>query len=301
MDLVVVSESFMNRNIKQICQSKTAMRNFADFLKHERVPEYASVEMIFGAKVPLIKFVDRITGLKVDLSFENDTGIIANGTFANWKAQFPAMPIIVTLIKQFLMMRGLNEVVNGGLGGFSVTCLVTSLLQNMPEVQRGALIPEQHLGFILMEFFNLYGNEFNTTTTGIRLNPPGYFDKVCCAFVQIYGSQTDALKRTAPGRPYQANKLHKLVIIDPNRSDNDISGGTKNILTILEHFAEAHRTLQRRMAALSQADFTSQDTESVLGTILAGNYSAFETQRNRLRRLYDERCGVLISSQCFKS
>jgi non-canonical poly(A) RNA polymerase PAPD5/7 len=134
------------------------------------VPEHASVEMIFGAKVPLIKFVDRITGLKVDLSFENDTGIIANGTFANWKAQFPAMPIIVTLIKQFLMMRGLNEVVNGGLGGFSVTCLVTSLLQNMPEVQRGALIPEQHLGFILMEFFNLYGNEFNTTTTGIRLN-----------------------------------------------------------------------------------------------------------------------------------
>ncbi|KAI9881239.1 MAG: hypothetical protein M1830_005525 [Pleopsidium flavum] len=274
MDLVVVSESFMNRNRKQICQSKTAMRNFADFLKHEQVPEQGSVEMIFGAKVPLIKFVDRITGLKVDLSFENDTGIIANGTFADWKARFPAMPIIVTLIKQFLMMRGLNEVAHGGLGGFSVTCLVTSLLQNMPEVHSGALIPERHLGFILMEFFNLYGNEFNTTTTGIRLHPPGYFDK-----------------RTAPGRPYQANKLHRLAIIDPNRPDNDISGGTKNILTILEHFAEAHRTLQRRMAALNNADFTNKDDESILGVILAGNYSAFETQRNRLRRLYEERLG----------
>lgn len=178
MDLVVISQSFMNSGRKQTCQTKTAMRGFADFLCHELVPERGSVEMIFGAKVPLIKFVDRITGLKVDLSFENDTGIIANGTFARWKAQFPAMPVIVTLVKQFLMMRGLNEVVNGGLGGFSVTCLVTSLLQNMPEVQCGALVPEEHLGFILMEFFNLYGKEFNTSTTGIQLSPPGYFDKV---------------------------------------------------------------------------------------------------------------------------
>ena len=185
MDLVVVSDAFMARGRKFTCQTKYQMRYFADFLKYEQVPEPGSVEVIFGAKVPLIKFVDRVTGLRVDLSFENDTGIIANRTFASWKAQFPAMPIIVTLIKQFLMMRGLNEVVNGGLGGFSVTCLVTSLLQNMPEVQRGTLIPEQHLGFILMEFFNLYGNEFNTITTGIRMTPPYYFDKVRLAAVKF--------------------------------------------------------------------------------------------------------------------
>lgn len=179
MDLVVVSDTFMDRGRRQICQSNSQIRHFATFLKQEQVPEPGSVEMIFGAKVPLIKFVDRITGLRVDLSFENDTGIIANRTFANWKAQFPAMPIIVTIVKQFLMMRGLNDVATGGLGGFSVTCLVTSLLQNMPEVQRGTLIPEHHLGLILMEFLNLYGNEFNTTTTGIRMHPPYYFDKVC--------------------------------------------------------------------------------------------------------------------------
>ncbi len=178
MDLVIISETFMDRGQKQICQSNSQMRKFAEFLKSQRVPQPHSVEVISGAKVPLIKFVDDITGLRVDLSFENETGIIANQTFADWKAQYPAMPVIVTLIKQFLMMRGLNEVVNGGLGGFSVTCLVTSLLQNMPDVQRGILIPEQNLGYILMEFFNLYGNEFNTTRTGIRMSPPYYFDKV---------------------------------------------------------------------------------------------------------------------------
>lgn len=179
MDLVVVSEGFMDGGRRLICQNRTQIRRFANFLRHEQVPEPGSVDMIFAAKVPLIKFVDRITGLKVDLSFENDTGIIANRTFSSWKAQFPAMPIIVNIVKQFLMMRGLNDVATGGLGGFSVTCLVTSLLQNMPEVQRGTLIPEHHLGLILMEFLNLYGNEFNTTTTGIRMTPPYYFDKVC--------------------------------------------------------------------------------------------------------------------------
>jgi len=179
MDLVVVTDAFMDGGRPQICKNNTQIRRFADFLKHEQVPKPGSIEMIFGAKVPLIKFVDRITGLRVDLSFENDTGIIANRTFSTWKAQYPAMPVIVTIVKQFLMMRGLNDVATGGLGGFSVTCLVTSLLQTMPEVQRGTLIPEHHLGLILMELFNLYGNEFNTTTTGIRMSPPYYFDKVC--------------------------------------------------------------------------------------------------------------------------
>ena len=182
MDLVVVSKTFMDGGRQQICKTNTQIRRFAAFLKDEQVPQPGSVEMIFGAKVPLIKFVDRITGLKVDLSFENDTGIIANRTFAKWKAHFRAMPVIVTIVKQFLMMRGLNDVATGGLGGFSVTCLVTSLLQNMPEVQRGTLIAEHHLGLILMEFFNLYGNEFNTTTTGIRMSPPYYFDKVCSTY-----------------------------------------------------------------------------------------------------------------------
>ena len=132
-----------------------------------------------GAKVPLVKFVDRTTAIKVDVSFENDTGVIANDTFALWKKQFPAMPLLVTIIKQFLMMRGMNEVQHGGLGGFSVTCLVTSLLQNMPRVQSGELIPEQNLGEILIEFLDFYGNQLDTTRTGITMDPPGYFDKVC--------------------------------------------------------------------------------------------------------------------------
>lgn len=178
MDVVVISNDFANYGEPTACQSSSSMHRFADLLRDSYMAKDDSIEVITKAKVPIIKFVDRLTSIKVDMSFENYTGISANKTFINWKTQHPAIPHLVTAIKQFLMMRGLNEVVNGGLGGFSVTCLVTSLLQNMPRVQTGELVPELHLGEILIEFLDFYGNQMDISRTGIMMDPPGYFDKV---------------------------------------------------------------------------------------------------------------------------
>ena len=178
MDVVVISDNFQKSGRKLVCQSKKQLFLFGDFIRSSGIAQQGSVEVIAGAKVPLIKFIDKTTMIKVDVSFENNTGVIANNTFALWKKQYPAMPLLVTIIKQFLMMRGMNEVQHGGLGGFSVTCIVTSLLQNMPRVQSGELIPEKNLGEILIEFLDFYGNQLDTTRTGIMMDPPGYFDKV---------------------------------------------------------------------------------------------------------------------------
>jgi non-canonical poly(A) RNA polymerase PAPD5/7 len=178
MDVAVVSQEFKLHGGPKICRWYGEMQTLAIFLEDEGIAEPKSIEIVPKAKVPLIKFVDRLTSLKVDMSFENLTGVAANETFRSWEEQYPAMPIIVVIIKQFLMMRGLNEVVNGGLGGFSITCLVTSLLQNMPRVKTKEFTPELHLGEILLEFLDLYGNQFDISRTGIRMQPPGYFDKV---------------------------------------------------------------------------------------------------------------------------
>lgn len=163
---------------KVIAQTRNQLTKFGDFVRAEGLIVPGSLEVISGAKVPLVKYVDRLTGLKVDISFENDTGLTANKTFQDWKATYPAMPILVTVIKHLLAMRGLNEPVNGGIGGFSITCLVVSLLQLMPQIQSRSMIAEHHLGEVLMEFLDLYGNEFNVTTTAIQFDPPGYVSKV---------------------------------------------------------------------------------------------------------------------------
>ena len=178
MDLVVISSTFRTSGIPVVLRTPAQMNDFGAHLERIGLAQRRSVVVIAKAKVPLVKYVDKMTGIRVDVSFENETGLTANKTFNAWKRQFPAMPILATLIKQFLMMRGLNEVVNGGLGGFSVTCLVTSLLQNLPRVQSGEVIPERHLGEMLLEFLDLYGNHFDLARSGISMNPPGYFEKV---------------------------------------------------------------------------------------------------------------------------
>ncbi len=153
--------------------TRSLLNKFARRLRDMGLARANSVQLIPWAKVPIIKFVDEVTGIRVDLSFNNDTGVIANETVQRWKTQYPAMPIIVSIVKHFLKVRGLNDVAIGGLGGFSIICLVTSLIQHMPGTT-----PPSNLGQLLLEFFNLYGNLIDRDTIAIRLDPPGYIDKV---------------------------------------------------------------------------------------------------------------------------
>lgn len=173
IDLVLLSSNFMRTGIKTFGERKGQIYAYAAFLRSTDIPVPGSIETIAHARVPILKFVDKLTGLKVDLSFDNDSGLIANYTFQQWKSEYPAMLPIVSIIKQHLLLRGLNEVATGGLGGLSITCLVTSLLQHLPH---GHLEP--NLGSVLMDFFEFYGNKLDFEKVGIRLNPPGYFNKV---------------------------------------------------------------------------------------------------------------------------
>ena len=180
MDLVFCTRAFLAHGRSAI-NPKKVLFQFRDFLVRQDLADPQDIEVISKARVPLVKYIDSTTGLKVDVSFENYGGVRAIKTFLDWKAQYPVMPTLVTLVKHFLAMRGLNEPINGGIGGFSVICLVVSMLQHMPAVQSRDMTPEHHLGQLLMEFFDLYGNKFQYETIAIRLNPPAYLQKVSCS------------------------------------------------------------------------------------------------------------------------
>lgn len=177
MDMVFMSDSYASGGYGRYDNKKALYRFKSALISHKKAWEN-EIDLIIGAKVPLVKFIEHKTGLKVDISFENSTGLTAIDTFKAWREQYPGMPALVTLIKHFLLMRGLNEPVNGGIGGFSVICLVVSMLQLMPEVQSGNLDTRHHLGQLLLNFFDLYGNKFNYQTIAICLNPPKYIPKV---------------------------------------------------------------------------------------------------------------------------
>ncbi|GAO18028.1 hypothetical protein UVI_02042750 [Ustilaginoidea virens] len=186
MDLVVCSASYMRGGPPTYLSAKSWLYKFKKFLMMQHVAESSSISVIAHARIPLVKFVDKLTGLKVDVSFENLGGVTAIDTFLSWKKLYPSMPILVTVIKHFLLMRGLNEPVNGGIGGFSVICLVISMLQLMPHVQSRSLIPEHHLGEMLLEFFELYGRQFEYETNAISLaRPTGYIRKATAVLIWV--------------------------------------------------------------------------------------------------------------------
>lgn len=267
MDIVMCSNSFLN-NRPPVFNKKGHLYKFGHFLAQNGLAGRDHLEHITKAKVPLVKYIDLKTGLKVDVSFENTNGVVANKTFADWSKQFPEMSILVTLIKQFLAMRGLNEPVNGGIGGFSVICLVVSMLQLMPPKQTKDMEGQNHLGDLLMHFFDLYGNKFNYETTAICLNPPGYIPK-------------------NKVRNFTYKNMDRLSIIDPNNEDNDISGGSKNTPAIMREFAEAYDAIKKRMVDLAKLPMDQRAHQSILGVILQGDYSTYRYQRDYLREVYE--------------
>ncbi|ESZ92184.1 hypothetical protein SBOR_7441 [Sclerotinia borealis F-4128] len=274
MDVVMVSDEYMNGGYPKY-HNKNSIWRVKSFVEKERL-NIGRIEVIVGAKVPLAKWVDAITGLKVDMSFENETGLIANDTFQEWKDQFPAMPILVTIIKHLLAMRGLNEPVNGGIGGFSITCLVVSLLQNLPQIKSATMIPEHHLGEVLMEFLDLYGNEFNTRTTAISVNPPKLFPK-----------------SEARDLVYKDLSKPKFSIVDPNRADNDIAGGSSNTPAIQDCFSAAYSALQQSMNTLQNSDLKTRRNQSLLRCVIGGNYESFRLQREHLAHIHERLVGPI--------
>ncbi|KAK4225122.1 putative Poly(A) RNA polymerase protein [Podospora fimiseda] len=263
MDLVLLSDKFRNRGVPMYATTSALFR-FRDRLNQHQIPYQGDVELITKARVPLVKYVDRKTGLKVDVSFENSSGLEAIKTFLEWKHRYPGMPALVTLIKHFLMMRGLNEPANGGIGGFSVICLVVSMLQMSPEVQSGSLNTTHHLGELLIRFFDLYGNKFDYDKLAIRLFPPGYVNKAAI-------------------RELTYRQFNRISIIDPNNKWNDIAGGSSNTATIVQAFAGAHNQLLQRMRQIAE----EPKHESILEVILGGNYTSFQEQRDYLESLFE--------------
>lgn len=67
--------------------------------------------------------------LPIDISLNQLNGISAGKIVNSYLAALPAVRPLVLVIKSFLNQRGMNEVYSGGLGSYSVICLVISFLQ----------------------------------------------------------------------------------------------------------------------------------------------------------------------------
>lgn len=144
IDLVIQSDSMDRQN------KVTVLHTLASVLRRANLAE--SIQVIAKAKVPIVKFVSafgqytfrplkplqRLTRLvnsrppgrlPIDISLNQLNGISAGKIVNSYIAALPALKPLVLVIKAFLSQRGMNEVYSGGLGSYSVICLVVSFLQ----------------------------------------------------------------------------------------------------------------------------------------------------------------------------
>ncbi|KAG6819164.1 hypothetical protein H0H93_014725, partial [Arthromyces matolae] len=190
IDLVILSKSMAYNDKTRVLYA------LANTLRGAGITD--RVTIIGKAKVPIVKFVtNRDHGrFNVDISVNQENGIMAgdliNGFLHNLHrdpSQAPnpnptpgsgsiALRSLVLITKLFLSQRSMNEVFSGGLGSYSIVCLAISFLQMHPKIRRGEINPDENLGVLVMEFFELYGCYFNYGEVGISVRGGGmYFRK----------------------------------------------------------------------------------------------------------------------------
>lgn len=136
-----------------------------------------SLMVLDKTSVPIVKFTDRWTEVKVDISFNMQSGLLSAKKIKAFLKQYPLLDKLVMIIKQFLYQRNLNEVYTGGIGSYSLILLIVSFLQHNPRV--GDNSEDVNLGILLTEFFELYGRNFNFAKVGIKVDGTGcYFNKM---------------------------------------------------------------------------------------------------------------------------
>lgn len=181
----------------------------------------------------------------------------------------PGLRELVLIVKQFLHARRLNNVHTGGLGGFSIICLVFSFLHMHPRIITNEIDPKDNLGVLLIEFFELYGKNFgyDDVALGSSDGYPVYFPKSTWSAIQPIKN------------PFS------LAIQDPGDESNNISRGSFNIRDIKKAFAGAFDLLTNRCFELHSATFKDRLGKSILGNVIK--------YRGKARDFKDERGLVL--------
>lgn len=219
------------------------------------------VEVIGKAKVPIVKFTHARSEIKVDVSFNNKNGVQSAELIKSYKQQFPSMAKLVVILKQFLLQRGLNEVYTGGLSSYSLILMMVSFFQVHRRNDCGS--PSANLGVLLMEFFELYGRQFN-------------YDKV---MISCRGGGNYAPKSIKHN--WGRKRPSILAIEDPLDTTNDIGSGSYGMPSVKRAFEYAHITLSQATNPNAQALQTN--SSSILGRIIQVSDTVIE-YRKRIKQ-----------------
>jgi non-canonical poly(A) RNA polymerase PAPD5/7 len=108
--------------------SPDILKRIAQLLHYHRISEERPITLT-KAVVPIIKFREFHTQFNVDISFNQSSGYTSSRSMKNYLDQWPSLGSMVIIVKWFLKHHGLDDPSNGGMGGFTVFCMMLSFFQ----------------------------------------------------------------------------------------------------------------------------------------------------------------------------
>ncbi|XP_039152468.1 non-canonical poly(A) RNA polymerase protein Trf4-1 isoform X2 [Drosophila simulans] len=227
---------------------KLPLRTLEFELVSRGIAEACTVRVLDKASVPIIKLTDRETQVKVDISFNMQSGVQSAELIKKFKRDYPVLEKLVLVLKQFLLLRDLNEVFTGGISSYSLILMCISFLQMHP---RGIYHDTANLGVLLLEFFELYGRRFNYMKIGISIKNGGrYMPK-------------DELQRDM----VDGHRPSLLCIEDPLTPGNDIGRSSYGVFQVQQAFKCAYRVLALAVSPLNLLGIDPR-VNSILGRII---------------------------------
>jgi non-canonical poly(A) RNA polymerase PAPD5/7 len=143
------------------------MDAFAAALRSEWITELSYLEVLSSARIPLVKFTHAPSNISVDVSFNQPFGPQAASLLLTFMDALPPLRPLTFVLKHFLAARDLNKPFTGGMGSYMLQLLIVSFLQHQQrEFHNYGRDVWPNLGSLLLDFFRLYGLEFNYYTTG---------------------------------------------------------------------------------------------------------------------------------------
>uniref|UniRef100_A0A1L8DWN9 polynucleotide adenylyltransferase n=1 Tax=Nyssomyia neivai TaxID=330878 RepID=A0A1L8DWN9_9DIPT len=227
---------------------KLPLRTLETELTNRRIAEPMSLRVLDKASVPIIKLTDRESQVKVDISFNMQSGVQSAELIKSYKRKYPVLSKLVLVLKQFLLQRDLNEVFTGGISSYSLILMCISFLQLHP---RQNIREKANLGVLLLEFFELYGRKFNYMKTGISVKNGGR-----------YIPKEELQKEMVDG-----HRPSLLCIEDPLTAGNDIGRSSYGALQVKQAFEYAYIVLSQAVSPLNSG-LNDCARNSILGRII---------------------------------
>jgi non-canonical poly(A) RNA polymerase PAPD5/7 len=153
---------------------KEILKILSNILK--RLKQSGKFKKIFliSAKVPIIKCLDKNSGIKIDISINRKSNYITNSYVKSIINKYPCIQYLTLLIKFYLRQRKLNDTHKGGISSIVIFNLVYAYILYAKKINKynENII---NLGSILIDFFEFFGYIFQYKNIEINNLCGGFF------------------------------------------------------------------------------------------------------------------------------